>query len=982
MSPKADSISRKRKAAAAVYASDEDIDPESFFGSTGSQTKKSTKTRSARGGAEPLAADVVAPAGVTFHDASELGEVKKKVFSYKEMALNQSAGLETGSTIEIPQGDPTCLAGLTFVLTGNLQQLDRKHAEDVVKSHGGRVTGSVSKKTSFLVVGDDPGATKVNKAKSMGTKVLFEQDFINFVLQKSTQAGASGAASGSSAAGAGVQVGEGQTPAKRKKTKATAGTVEDQPHELIGFDASELPDVAPKAFSFASGVPSSAAKNPGSKKIPTGAPSCLGGLVFVVTGNLQALSREEAEDLIKNYGGRVTKAVSKNTSYLVVGDEPGSSKVKKAKEHRTRCLTEDDLLQLIGTSNKNAPPTADEMAPTEAAADKPSHGSHDVSIVDTTTTSATTATTTSAAAANPLQPKAPVSGETELWVDKYKPTKLKELCGHKNVAKEIITWLGWWASGTIPDKRAVLISGPPGIGKTTTAHLVAKIAGFSVLELNASEARSKNMLARLLGSTISNRSIREFDRKALAEQEEEEEKFLDDKDVQDVFKQSGAKRTVVIMDEIDGMSGGDRGGSTELIQLVKRTKIPIICICNDRQSPKVRSLANYCEDLRFRRPTEAQMRARINTIAFRENLKIEPNAITQLVQSTHNDIRQIINLLSSYALSKSSMSYLDSKAFTATNKKEAALNPFDVIGKYMNGTENASLSFSDKLDLYYTDFSIVPLFVQENYIDNRPAGAANDLDTLERLSSAADCIAEGDIVETKLRGSQQWELMPLHAALSCVGPAHHVRGGHMGMYRFPGWLGQNSKGTKLLRLLCEIQQHMQLRVSADKTEIRKSYIPAMVPELTAPLVKHGASGISDVVSLMDHYYLTKDNWEAMLELHLDGEALLKKIPSAVKSTFTREYNKSSHPIAFQELRGVSSSVKALSAAPKVKPDTEDLVDDDMAEDEDEDDDGDDDGSGADNDKLIKAAKPKGKAAASKRQPRAAGASKTKKAKRT
>jgi replication factor C subunit 1 len=61
------------------------------------------------------------------------------------------------------------------------------------------------------------------------------------------------------------------------------------------------------------------------------------------------------------------------------------------------------------------------------------------------------------------------------------------------------------------------------------------------------------------------------------------------------------KKVVLIMDEVDGMSAGDRGGMQELISLIKETKIPIICICNDRASPKVKSLANYCLDLRFRR---------------------------------------------------------------------------------------------------------------------------------------------------------------------------------------------------------------------------------------------------------------------------------------------------------------------------------------------------------------------------------------------
>ena len=63
------------------------------------------------------------------------------------------------------------------------------------------------------------------------------------------------------------------------------------------------------------------------------------------------------------------------------------------------------------------------------------------------------------------------------------------------------------------------------------------------------------------------------------------------------------------MDEVDGMAGNeDRGGMQELINLIKSTKIPIICMCNDRNSQKVRSLANYCFDLRFYRPKVDQIK--------------------------------------------------------------------------------------------------------------------------------------------------------------------------------------------------------------------------------------------------------------------------------------------------------------------------------------------------------------------------------------
>lgn len=64
------------------------------------------------------------------------------------------------------------------------------------------------------------------------------------------------------------------------------------------------------------------------------------------------------------------------------------------------------------------------------------------------------------------------------------------------------------------------------------------------------------------------------------------------------------------MDEVDGMSAGDRGGVADLIASIKISKIPIICICNDRYSQKLKSLVNYCLALNFRKPTKQQVHAR------------------------------------------------------------------------------------------------------------------------------------------------------------------------------------------------------------------------------------------------------------------------------------------------------------------------------------------------------------------------------------
>lgn len=93
------------------------------------------------------------------------------------------------------------------------------------------------------------------------------------------------------------------------------------------------------------------------------------------------------------------------------------------------------------------------------------------------------------------------------------------------------------------------------------------------------------------------------------------------------------------MDEVDGVGSGDRGGITALCAIIKDTKTPIICICNDRQSRKLGSLVNMCLDLKFMKPTEQMVVKRIQMICKRENLEIDTPVLKQLIESSGNDLR-------------------------------------------------------------------------------------------------------------------------------------------------------------------------------------------------------------------------------------------------------------------------------------------------------------------------------------------------------
>lgn len=123
---------------------------------------------------------------------------------------------------------------------------------------------------------------------------------------------------------------------------------------------------------------------------------------------------------------------------------------------------------------------------------------------------------------------------------------------------------------------------------------------------------------------------------------------------------------------------------------------------------------------------------------------------------------------------------------------------------------------------------------------------------------------------------------------------------------------------------------MRLRASGDRHEIRQQYLPLLWYRLIKDLEQNGKDQVETVIDLMDSYYLTKDDWDAIMELGvgpMNMESI--KIDTQAKSAFTRIYNQKSHPLPFMK----ASNILPPRKSTKDKPDLEEALDNSDDDDE-------------------------------------------------
>lgn len=321
---------------------------------------------------------------------------------------------------------------------------------------------------------------------------------------------------------------------------------------------------------------------------------------------------------------------------------------------------------------------------------------------------------------------------------------------------------------------------------------------------------------------------------------------------------------------------------------------------------KIRSLANHCYDLRVRRPTKQQISSRLLSIAHKEGIAVEGQALELLCESVGGDIRQVLNALQMWRSSSDSMRISDVQQSLNRIEKDKVLrqSAYEACGLLLGGPKN---DISERYNSFFIDYSLVPLLVQENYIDAAKNGIfrsplLDDSNKLEKLAQAAHAVSDMELAGARIMGeNQHWELLPVQAAMAVR--AGSIVNGFQAFPSFPSWLGKNSTRTKRRRLTQDIVTHTSLTLRQGFSPIRLEYIPYLREILLQKVLYTSAEGLDEVIAIFDEVGISKEDFsDSMKELQFTVEptnvsALTNRydrMDAQMKAALTRAYNKLEH----------------------------------------------------------------------------------------
>ncbi|AXR77587.1 replication factor C large subunit [Natrarchaeobaculum sulfurireducens] len=229
------------------------------------------------------------------------------------------------------------------------------------------------------------------------------------------------------------------------------------------------------------------------------------------------------------------------------------------------------------------------------------------------------------------------------WTETYRPTTLSEVRGNDKARDKLEEWARTWED----HRKAVIVHGSPGIGKTSAAHALANDMGWPMMELNASDDRQADVIKRVAGEAAKSGTLTGGE----------------------------AGRRLVVLDEADNFHGSaDYGGSREVTRVVKAASQPIVLVANEFYDMS-QSLRNACETIEFRDVSKRSIVPVLRDICRREGVEFEEEALKRIAENTNGDLRSAVNDLQAVAETAERLTVED----VVTGQRDRTAGIFDYL---------------------------------------------------------------------------------------------------------------------------------------------------------------------------------------------------------------------------------------------------------------------------------------------------------------
>ncbi|MFX1265776.1 MAG: replication factor C large subunit [Promethearchaeota archaeon] len=198
------------------------------------------------------------------------------------------------------------------------------------------------------------------------------------------------------------------------------------------------------------------------------------------------------------------------------------------------------------------------------------------------------------------------------WPERYRPESLKEVVGNTASVKGLRDWIESWVKGT-PSVKAVLLIGPPGVGKTASIGALSRDYDLELVEFNSSDKRNKGVIENHVWKAATQQTL-------------------------------NGRLRIILLDEVDGLSGtSDRGGVNAILKIIDETGHPIVMTANDPHSPRLRSLVKRCKVFTFGSIEPKHMLDVLRKIVATQGAELAEDKMEEIVEQSGGDLRAAIS---------------------------------------------------------------------------------------------------------------------------------------------------------------------------------------------------------------------------------------------------------------------------------------------------------------------------------------------------